>query len=188
MSRLAISDFDGVIANITEHTKIAQERAKAFALALALDPKDEAYRKALSTFFYSERGFFDNELVRCDQLMSGCGNALAQLLQEYDKVIVLTSRPISMREATLQWFLQWFPGCKNIEFIFKNSTESVMKTAIWKAHTVALFAEQYDVILFIDDDERNRDAVEFMAADLNNSAIFVKACFEECFLIDTKDP
>jgi 3-deoxy-D-manno-octulosonate 8-phosphate phosphatase KdsC-like HAD superfamily phosphatase len=30
MSRLAICDFDGVIADIAEHTKIAQERAKAF--------------------------------------------------------------------------------------------------------------------------------------------------------------
>lgn len=187
MSKIAISDFDGVIANITEHTKIAQERAKAFALELALDPKEEAYRKALSSFFYSERGFFDNELVKYDQLMSGCGKALAQFSQEYDKVIVLTSRPSSMREATLQWFSQQCPGYESIQFIFKDSNESVMKTAVWKANTVAYFAEQYEAVLFIDDDERNREAVKALATELNNIAIFVKSCFEEYFLTDTQN-
>jgi hypothetical protein len=181
MSKMAICDFDGVIADIAEHTKIAQERAKAFVLQQAPGLDGEAERKALSRFFYSERGFFDNKLVEYDQLMSGCNKALAHLSQEYDKVVVVTSRPPSMREATLQWFSRWCPGCENIEFIFKDSEESVVKTATWKARIVAHFAEQYDTLLFIDDDERNRKTVEAIAAHLNNVTISVKSCFEECF-------
>jgi hypothetical protein len=178
MSRIAILDFDGVIANIAEHTKIAQERAKAFVLQQAPGLDGEVERKALSTFFYSERGFFDNQLVECDQLMTGCDKALAHLLQEYDNVVVLTSRPPSMREATFQWFSQWCPGYESIVFIFKDSDEGVEKTTTWKARTVAHFAQQYDTILFIDDDERNRKAVEAIAAGLHNVTLSVKSSFE----------
>jgi hypothetical protein len=83
-SRMAICDFDGVIADIAEHTKIAQERAKASVLQ--------------------------------------------------------------------------------------------------QAPVVAHFVEQYDTLLFIDDDERNRKTVEAIAAHLNNVTVSVKSCFEECFL------
>ncbi len=181
MSRIAVCDFDGVIADITEHTKIAQERAKAFVLQQALELDAVAERKALSRFFYSEQGFFDTRLIEHDQLMSGCHQALAHLAQAYDKVVVVTSRPPSMREATLQWFSRWCPGYENIEFIFKDIEESVLKTATWKARLVAHFARQYETILFIDDDERNRKAVEALAADLPGVTISVTSCFEECF-------
>jgi beta-phosphoglucomutase-like phosphatase (HAD superfamily) len=180
MSRLAICDFDGVIADIAEHTKIAQERAKAFVLQQTPSLDKEAERKALSRFFYSERGFFDTRLIEHDQLMSGCHQALARLSREYDKIVVVTSRPPSMREATLQWFSRWCPGYEHIEFIFKDIEESVLKTASWKARLVAHFARQHDILLFIDDDERNRKAVEALAADLPNVTISIMPCFEEC--------
>src|SRR5437660_890581 len=155
MSRIALCDFDGVIADITVHTKIAQERAKAFVLQNAPGLDIEAERKALSRFFYSEQGFFDVKLIEHDQLMSGCDQALADISQEYDKVVVVTSRPPSMRAPTLQWFSRWCPGYEHIEFIFKDGDESVEKTTTWKARQVARFGEQYDTVLFIDDDERN---------------------------------
>ena len=182
MSSIAICDFDGVIADSAEHTKIAQERAKAYLLqqASSLDREDE--RKALSSFFYSEQGFFDNRLIEYYQLMAGCSEALACLSEQYDHVIVLTSRPLSMREATLQWFTRWCPGYENITFIFKDSDESTIKTAAWKAHIVASFAKQYHTILFIDNDKRNREAVTAIAANLHNVNMAVKSCFEECFL------
>lgn len=104
MSSIAICDFDGIIADIAEHTKIAQERARTFVLQQTPGQDHAAERKALSRFFYSERGFFDTRLIEDDQLMDGCHQALAHLAREYDQVVVMTSRPPSMREATLQWF------------------------------------------------------------------------------------
>jgi hypothetical protein len=56
MSKIAVLDFDGVIADMTVHAQIARERAKAFALQQAPDPASAAYRKAASSFFYSEQG------------------------------------------------------------------------------------------------------------------------------------
>lgn len=181
MSKIAIADFDGVIADVREHTKIAQERARAFVREQTPGAEGEAERKALSRFFYSEQGFFDNTLVECDQVVTGCHTALASLLREYDKVVVVTSRPPSMREATLQWFSQWYPGNENVEFIFKDVNESVLRTAAWKARAVAHFAQQYETLLFIDDDERNRKAVEAIAADLHHVTISIKSCFDGCF-------
>lgn len=181
MSRIAVCDFDGVVADSAEHTKIAQERAKVFVLQQASDLDEATERKALSRFFYSERGFFDTRLIEHDQLMSGCHQALAHLAQAYDNVVIVTSRPPSMREATLQWFSRWCPGYEHMEFIFKDTEESVLKTASWKARLVAQFARHYDSILFIDDDERNRKAVEALAADLPGVTIVVISCFEECF-------
>lgn len=182
MSSIAICDFDGVIADNAEHTKIAQERARAFVFQQASGLDNEAERKALSRFFYSEQGFFDNKLVEYDQLIIGCSEALVRLLEKYDRVVILTSRPLSMREATLQWFSQRCPGHENIAFIFKDSDESTMKTAAWKAHIVTSFAEQHQTILFIDDDEKNRKAVATIAANLKNVTISARSCFEECFL------
>ncbi len=181
MSSIAILDFDGVIVDNSIHTNIAQERARAFVREQALDLDRATERKALSTFFYSERGFFDTTLIEYDQLTPGCSKALTDILQEYDTVVILTSRPLSMREATLQWFSRWCPGYENIEFLFKDSDESVMKTAIWKASMVAQLVEHYDTLLFIDDDERNRKAVAALPVDLKNVTASVKSCFEECF-------
>lgn len=63
----------------------------------------------------------------------------------------------------------------------KDSDESTIKTAAWKAQVVASFAEQYHTILFIDDDEKNRNAVASVAANLKHVDISIKSCFEECF-------
>src|SRR5579885_54052 len=179
MSKIAICDFDGVIADIAEHTKIAQERARAFVRQQASSLDDAAERKALSRFFYSERGFFDPRLIEQDRPMNGCHQALAHLSQAYDKIVVVTSRPPSLREATLQWFSRWCPGYEHIAFLFKETEESVLKTASWKARLVAHFAQQYETLLFIDDDERNRNAVAALAADLPDVTISVRSCFEE---------
>lgn len=179
MSNIAICDFDGVIADTTEHTKIAQERARAFVFQQAPGLDEKAERKALSRFFYSEQGFFDTRLVEHDQLIRGCHQALARLAQEYDTIVVVTSRPPSMREATLQWFSRWCPGYEYIEFIFKETEERFLKTATWKADVIGQWVQQYDTLLFIDDDERNRKAVEALAADVPNVTISVMSCFEE---------
>lgn len=179
MSKIAIVDFDGVIANIEEHVSIAQERARALAGTWNPDTQREEQRKALSSIFYSEQGFFDTELVVYDRLMQGGEVALAQLLQEYESVVILTSRPLSMREATLQWFAQHCPGCERITFIFKDSNERAIKTAAWKARVIAQFAEQCKTLLFIDDDAHNRDAVKAILADLNSVTLFVASSLEE---------
>ncbi|HLZ56187.1 MAG TPA: hypothetical protein VKR06_04500 [Ktedonosporobacter sp.] len=178
MSSIAILDFDGVIADMTLHAQRAQELAKAFALEQDPDTKSETHRRALRDFFYSEQGFFNSTLAELDQPVAGCNKALEQTVKEYDTVIVLTSRPHSMREITLKWFCQYCPGFENIEFIFKESDESTLKTAIWKAQIVTFFATRYNTILFIDDDERNRMAVESMLADNHNVTITVKAYLE----------
>ncbi len=87
-----------------------------------------------------------------------------------------------MRQATLRWFSQQCPGYEQIEFLFKESDESTIKTAAWKAQIVAHFAEQYDTLLFIDDDEKNRKAIEEKAANLRHVTISVTSCFDECFI------
>src|SRR5579885_369434 len=114
-----------------------------------------------------------------DQLMSGCHQALARLWREYETIVVVTSRPPSLREATLQWFSRWCPGYEHSACIFKDREESVLQTATWKARLVAHFARQHETLLFIDDDERNRNAVAALAADLPNVTISVRSCFEE---------
>ncbi len=175
MSKIAVVDFDGVIADMTIHTQIARERAHAFALQQAPDPESKAYRKAASAFFYSEEGYFDQDLLELDQPVIGSREALRQLLQEYDEVIVLTSRPPSLQEATLAWFRRYFPEQEAITFLFKESHEHEIKTAVWKAQIVAQFAKRCETVLFIDDDERNRKAVEALAAELSHVTIVVRS-------------
>jgi hypothetical protein len=172
MSSIAILDLDGVIVDISLHAQKALELAETFAISLYPDPDSETYKKARRTFFYSERGVFNVELIELDRLILGCEKALEQLVQEYDKVVVLTSRQQSMREATLKWFSQSCPGFESIEFIFKDSDEQTIKTSTWKASVIARFAESYDTLLFIDDDERNRKAVE--EAALGNVVIVIE--------------
>ena len=181
MSSIAILDFDGVIVDPTIHTNIAQERARAFVREHVLDLDRATERKVLSAFFYSEQGFFDTTLIEYDRLMPGCSKVLANISRHYDTVVVVTSRPSFMREATLQWFSRWCPGYEHIEFLFKDSDENAMKTAAWKAQRVAQLAEHHDTLLFIDDDERNRNAVTAIRANLKNVTTSVKSCFEECF-------
>src|SRR6266516_2760775 len=57
MSSIVIVDFDGVIADHSDHTKIAQERARAFVREQAPGSESKAERKALSTFFIANKAF-----------------------------------------------------------------------------------------------------------------------------------
>jgi hypothetical protein len=57
VSKIAVLDFDGVIADMTAHAQIAREQAKAFALQHAPDPESAAYRKAAGAFFIVNKDF-----------------------------------------------------------------------------------------------------------------------------------
>ncbi|QBD80442.1 hypothetical protein EPA93_32500 [Ktedonosporobacter rubrisoli] len=176
MSSIAIVDFDGVIVDMTLHAQRAKELAQAFALAQDADVASEQHRKAMRDFFYSERGFFNAGLFALDRLMDGCIVELTRLVQEYAKVVVVTSRPTFTRDVTLAWFYHHCPGFETIEFFFKDSSESELKTARWKAQIVTGFARNYETILFIDDDERNRQAIAALASSLHDIHITIKAC------------
>jgi hypothetical protein len=114
-------------------------------------------------------------LLELDQPVPGSPEALRQPLKEYDEVVVLTSRPPSLHEATLAWFCRYFPDVEGITFVFKESQEREIKTAAWKAQMVAQFAERCETLLFTDDDKRNREAVEALMAKLPDVTIVVKS-------------
>lgn len=146
MTRICIVDIDGVVADSTERFKRAAE---------AGDRASSAYWKVA----------FTPELVSLDTRIFLAEDHLNTLcFEENYEIIFLTSRPETMRKATLEWLFR-----ENILYYFRNQEALVMKapafqytkTTVWKAGMVQTLAALYGAssVLFVDDEIANSQAV-----------------------------
>jgi len=140
-NKVAVIDIDGVIANSDAR----------FALA-----------KIGSHIDWSIA--FDPQHVALDTLIVGVAEALVRLETSGYQIVYLTSRPESMRDATLAWLDQYELINEHRPTIFKPARKQFTKTKIWKAEEVRALVERYNAseLLFVDDEPVN-------AAEVMNS-------------------
>lgn len=133
---IAIIDLDGVVANNTER-----------------------FARASTNGRIDWKVAFDPALVPLDTLIEGADLAVKRLEQQHYTIVFLTSRPEKMREATETWLAQH--DLDGYELIMKSLDMQFVKTVRWKADEVQAISQlrMADTILFVDDEEANREAV-----------------------------
>jgi len=152
MSKICIVDIDGVVADASARFAKAGEAKQAYLNEMAeLQISDE--RGATDTYWQT---VFNPDHVPLDTEIEGAIDAMARLSLSGYEVVILTSRPESMREATRRWlFDQGKWNAKAI--IMKAPAFQYVKTVVWKAGMVQTLAAFYDAseVVFIDDEESN---------------------------------
>lgn len=163
--KLCICDLDGVIANREAAFAHAEEVKQAFIEQASNDLYAASEREAANVYW---RAVFDPEYVPMDTLIDGVKEALYDLERNdmggpYE-VIFLTSRPESMRDATLQWLSDYgiryqFNSLhyRKRELIMKPPAFQYVKTTVWKAGMVQTLEALYGAtdLLIIDDEQAN---------------------------------
>lgn len=157
--KLCIVDIDGVIADSTARFAKAEE-AKAALLQKAVwaisDATDLYWRTALSP-----------EYVHLDTLIDGVPEAIDQICKAEYQVIFLTSRPESMRQATVDWIRQtnlrlsapWIGMIDRL--VMKPASQQYVKTVTWKSGVVELLCRLFNVsdLLFVDDETAIKESI-----------------------------
>ena len=165
---LAIIDLDGVVADNTKRFEKAEEAKQQWIVEHRVPGTNailKEYGAPSANDIYWQRAF-DSDLVALDTLIDGVRVALEALrfTQNYE-LIFLTSRPESMREATLKWLydhnILFFSTYRTPSLVMKAPAFQFTKTTVWKAGMVHQLHRLYgaDELLFIDDEEANRKAV-----------------------------
>jgi phosphoglycolate phosphatase-like HAD superfamily hydrolase len=133
-TRLAVIDLDGVCANSDARFALAKVGSRT-DWSVAFDPAN----------------------VPLDTLIDGVPEALAQLESQGYQLVYLTSRPESMRDATLAWLDQHDLINEHRPIIFKSASKQFTKTKIWKVEEVRALVERYNAseLLFVDDEPVN---------------------------------
>lgn len=167
-----------MVVNNSERSRIAREYADHFS-----------GREQTSAFFAK---MFDPDLVKHDVIEPGAREQIERI-ELRAKVVYLTSRPHTMREATLQWleeqgvirpctFKNYGTGEKDESGKYDNG-DRYIKTAVWKAREVERIIQEAEAqddkvewVLFVDDEEANRQAV----AEIGDPRILIR-----CSLADT---
>ena len=151
--KLAIIDLDGVVADATARF----EQAKADAEAAFVD---QAYEKREYDNVYW-RAVFNPVLVELDTLIDGVNEALLDVQHAGYKVIFLTSRPESMRDATAFWLFGHSVYDGDDELIMKTGAFQYTKTTVWKAGMVQTLSALYQAsrVLVVDDEQSNLDEI-----------------------------
>ncbi len=173
MTRLAIVDLDGVVAESSARFAKAEEVKATFLDDTARNDLATAHKsdwnavKQEATSLYWQTAFTP-ELVALDTLIENAIEHIGTLERRGYRVVFLTSRPESMREATAAWMYQ--QGIMVSPYLSQHSPvryELVMKssafsdariyTKVWKAAMVQTLAGLYgaDDIVFIDDEIEN---------------------------------
>ncbi len=142
--KLAIIDLDGVVANSDARFDRARQADDRINWKIAFDP----------------------ELIPLDVPVPGAADALSFLERKGYLVCFLTSRPEPMRAATAAWLMLHGFYRDNREIFMKPIAAQYTKTVEWKMSMVAtsLHIKFYSEVLFIDDEEVNRAAVEALGA------------------------
>lgn len=165
--KLAIIDFDGVVADATARFAQAEEVKQAWldkarSILLSTNAVDE--REATNLYW---RTVFDPANVSMDTEIDGASEAIYQLVEEHDYTIVfLTSRPETMRQATISW-LSDLTGEDNdpvygLERVFmKAAAFQYVKTVVWKAGMVQTLATFFGAsqVLVVDDEQANLNEI-----------------------------
>lgn len=160
MSKIAIIDLDGVCVDSSARFAKAEEAKAAYVESQdwddALENHGTAYLEKQATDLYWRTAFTPDH-VQLDTLMDGVSDALAQINQIYT-VYFLTSRPETMRNATLIWLRRQgnvpHPLGWDERLIMKPLSQQYVKTPVWKAGTIEVLARllQPDDLLVVDDE------------------------------------
>ena len=147
--RLAVIDLDGVVANVDARFS----RAKADAEAAFVDQAYE--RREYDNVYW--RAVFNPAYVSLDTPIDGVNEALLDIQQEGYKVVFLTSRPESMRDATAFWLFGHSVYDGDDELVMKTGAFQYTKTTVWKAGMVQTLVSLYnaEALLVVDDEMAN---------------------------------
>jgi hypothetical protein len=161
MTKLAIIDLDGVVANADARFAKAEEAKQAFlddAHVRMGDPVSSANVTKTTNDIYW-RAVFNPENVSLDTLIEGAYEALDLLLKEGYTVFFLTSRPETMRLRTEEWLHnnRVAPIWGHNRLIMKPPAFQYTKTVVWKAGTIQMFVALHgaDDVLVVDDEPAN---------------------------------
>ena len=99
---------------------------------------------------------FDPALLSLDTLIPGAYDAI-DILSTRGDIIYLTSRPESLYDASKARLAEFE---LDNDLICKPKSAQYVKTVKWKAEEVKKLALEYKNVVFIDDEQNNRDAVE----------------------------
>lgn len=137
--KLCICDLDGVIVDTTKRFAVARKSDNSIEWKIAFDP----------------------DLVQLDRPITGAREALQHLAKLDYTIVLLSSRPERMMQATQKWLKQY--DFEEYELHLKPNNKQFTKTFKWKAEVIlGLITTHYQTeeILFIDDEEVNRQAIE----------------------------
>lgn len=151
--KLAIIDLDGVICNVDARFAQAEEVKQAYIKQTGGYPYYDE-REATNVYW---RAVFDPAQVPKDTLIDGVNEALLSVQEAGYKVIFLTSRPESMRDATAHWLFEHTVYDSDDELVMKLSAFQYVKTTVWKAGMVQTLEALYGAtdLLIIDDEQVN---------------------------------
>jgi hypothetical protein len=171
-TRVCFVDLDGIVADATERFARA-DIARSLYLA-GTDRPDKMEREAEALYWNTA---LDPDLIELDTLINGAHDALDLLADDGYRVIFLTSRPESMRAATISWlhardllraYRQTHPLMTPArELVMKAEAFRYVKTVTWKgglAHTLAAMFGAEEV-LFVDDEAAHAALVMNQAQD-----------------------
>lgn len=165
--KLAIIDLDGVVADNTARFAKAEEAKQAFITQKTAEKIERFHRteigwssetveKQAANLYWQTA--FTPELVSLDTLIDGVNEALLELQYTHGhKLILLTSRPESMREATMEWLYQHIDISLLFKLFMKAPAFQYTKTTVWKAGMVQTLEALYGAtdLLIIDDEQAN---------------------------------
>lgn len=159
---ICIVDLDGVVAEITLRLQKAKAAKEEYLENVKFHPVivEKFDREKQATDLYWKT-VFDPALVEMDTLIAGSFEALCEIEKHY-RIIFLSSRPESMREATIEWLKKY-----NVFFnhtvhgerhlILKPPAFQFTKTPVWKAGMVQTLGLLFDskIVKFVDDEKAN---------------------------------
>lgn len=171
MTKICICDLDGVICDSTARFAKAEEAKAAYKREAELTGNIIVGEE--TKIFW--RTAFTPSLVELDTLIDGVVLAIEALWSHDYHVSFLTSRPESMREATVQWlekhgfifaatdlskYLNDDPmGIDHL--IMKPASAQFVKTVVWKSLTVEMLVRLFGVddLMVIDDEQAIQEAI-----------------------------
>jgi len=151
-SKLALIDLDGVVIDATARFARAEEIRVIHLTELGdKEANDRYWREALNPAY-----------THMDTLIEGADEHLASLRREGFRIIYLSSRPESMRDATLKWLLEHHLFDDLNLLVLKAGGFQFQKTVIWydwMADTLA-HAFQSQQVLLVSNRPSNLDAMK----------------------------
>lgn len=151
-NNVAFIDLDGVIANLDERLAVALDTYMKSVPDELPHLRTKKYAESSDVYWQT---VYRPDLVEMDTLIDGVADALEQAKQSFE-IILLTSRPESMREATERW-LQQHDITAHSRLIMKSPAAQYVKSSVWKAltlDTIAVFLSASEVV-FVDDEPAN---------------------------------
>lgn len=168
MSKVVFVDVDGVLANNTERFNKAEEAKQAY-LKSQQKIRDGFSSEEKSKSIYWQTAF-NPELVALDTLIPGTIEALIAFCVRDYTIILLTSRPESMRQATIEWLIAqnakveegFFTQYEKLIMKEPAFTKNYIKTVPWKVGIIQTFATYLNAteVVVVDDEVANREEVE----------------------------